>query len=170
MRSVHAGAVQTHFCHFYVCEKQPPNDLKQLPKIATNPWKSDAGIARSRFLRGLEKRWFFSEGGEGLGITLPGGVALPAAPHFANKDTNYSKWETLGDIGSIRIKESRNQRIEESKNQGIKESWHQRMKESRNQEINQRIKESRNQRLKESRTLGIKESKTQGIKESKNNE
>ena len=91
-------------------------------------------------------------------IILPGRGALPAAPHFANKDTNYSKWETLGDIGSIRIKESRNQRIEESKNQGIKESWHHEIKKSRNQ-FNQGIKESRNQRLKESRNLGIKESK-----------
>ena len=55
------------------------------------------------------------------------GGALPAAPHFANKDTNYRKWETLGDIGSIRIKESRNQGIEESKNQGIKTSRNQRI-------------------------------------------
>ena len=57
--------------------------------------------------------------------------SLPAATHFANKDTNYSKWETFGDIGSIRIKESRNLGIKESENQG---SRNEDIKESKNNE------------------------------------
>ena len=157
MRSVHAGAVQTHFFHFYFfCEKQPPNDFKKLRKIDTNPWKNDAGIARSRFLRGLEKRWFFSEVRDGLAIIIPDPGAQPTAPHFAKKDTNYSKWGASGGIGSIGIKESRHQGIKESGNQCIQESR------------KQGIRESRNQWIKESRNQGIKESGNHGSKEATN--
>ncbi len=64
---------------------------------------------------------------------MPGGLVPPSL--FANKDSVYRQWATFGDIGSIRIKESRNQGIEESKNQGILASRNQRLKESMNQRI-----------------------------------
>ncbi len=55
--------------HTFSClifwEKQPPNDIKKLPQIETNPWKSDAWIARSRFLRGLERGDFSGRGERG---------------------------------------------------------------------------------------------------------
>ncbi len=51
-------------------------------------------------------------GGDALGIIIPDTGAQPAAPHFAKKNTNYSKW-TSGGIGSIGIKESREQRSKE---------------------------------------------------------
>ena len=79
----------TLFTFLCFCPKQQPNDLKTVPKIDTNPSKSDAGAPWNRFLRGPENRRFWGEGRHALTITIPEPGAQPAAPHFAKKDTNY---------------------------------------------------------------------------------
>ena len=99
-------------------------------------------------MREPEKRRFFSEVRHALTLIIPNPESLPAAHQVAPDRKKPKQRGASGGIGSIGIKDSRNQGVKESRNKGIFAS--------------------RNKKIRESMHPGMQEARNQGIKESRN--